>query len=102
EGLDGVMPTHVAVVFDYSGRSFRNQIYADYKGHRPEPPDELVPQFPLMRDAVRAFGLIPIEQEGFEADDLIATYARVALEAGADVSIIAGAKELMDVGGPGT
>jgi DNA polymerase-1 len=101
EGLNGVMPTHVAVVFDYSGRSFRNQIYSDYKGHRPDPPDELVPQFPLMRDAVRAFGLIPIEQEGFEADDLIATYARVALKAGADVSIIAGDKDLMQLVRPG-
>ncbi len=101
EGLNGVMPSHVAVVFDYSGRSFRNDIYTDYKGHRPEPPDELVPQFPLMRDAVRAFGLIPIEQEGFEADDLIATYARVALEQGADVSIIAGDKDLMQLVRPG-
>jgi DNA polymerase I len=101
EGLNGVMPTHVAVVFDYSGTSFRNQIYSDYKGHRPDPPDELVPQFPLMRDAVRAFGLIPIEQEGFEADDLIATYVRVALDAGADVSIIAGDKDLMQLVRPG-
>src|SRR5262249_19049879 len=101
EGLNGVMPTHVAVVFDYSGTSFRNEIYANYKGHRPDPPDELVPQFPLMRDAVRAFGLIPIEQEGFEADDLIATYARVALKAGADVSIIAGDKDLMQLVRPG-
>jgi DNA polymerase-1 len=97
EGQNGVMPTHVAVVFDYSGTSFRNEIYTDYKGHRPDPPDELVPQFPLMRDAVRAFSLIPIEQEGFEADDLIATYARVAVEAGADVSIIAGDKDLMQL-----
>jgi DNA polymerase-1 len=101
EGLNGVMPTHFAVVFDYSGTSFRNEIYTDYKGHRPEPPDELVPQFPLMRDAVRAFSLIPIEQEGFEADDLIATYARVALEAGADVSMIAGDKDLMQLVRPG-
>ncbi|HMA75664.1 MAG TPA: DNA polymerase I [Xanthobacteraceae bacterium] len=101
EGLNGVMPTHVAVVFDYSGTSFRNEIYSDYKGHRPDPPDELVPQFPLMRDAVRAFGLIPIEQDGFEADDLIATYARVALEKGADVSIIAGDKDLMQLVRPG-
>src|SRR5579871_945260 len=101
EGLNGVMPTHMAVVFDHSGTSFRNQIFADYKGHRPEPPDELVPQFPLMREAVRAFGLIPIEQEGFEADDLIATYARVALQAGADVSIIAGDKDLMQLVRPG-
>jgi DNA polymerase I len=101
EGQNGVMPTHMAVVFDYSGTSFRNEIFSDYKGHRPDPPDELVPQFPLMRDAVRAFSLIPVEQEGFEADDLIATYARVALEAGADVSIIAGDKDLMQLVRPG-
>jgi DNA polymerase I len=101
EGQNGVMPTHVAVVFDYSGASFRNEIYADYKGHRPDPPDELVPQFPLMRDAVRAFSLLPIEQEGFEADDLIATYSRIAVEAGADVSIIAGDKDLMQLVRPG-
>jgi DNA polymerase I len=101
EGQNGVMPTHMAVVFDYSGTSFRNEIFSDYKGHRPDPPDELLPQFPLMRDAVRAFSLIPVEQEGFEADDLIATYARVALEAGADVSIIAGDKDLMQLVRPG-
>ncbi len=101
EGLNGAKPTHVAVVFDHSAKSFRNEIYSDYKGHRPDPPDELVPQFPLMRDAVRAFGLIPIEQEGFEADDLIATYARVALEAGADVTIVAGDKDLMQLIRPG-
>jgi DNA polymerase-1 len=101
EGLDGVKPTHLAVVFDYAAKSFRNEIYSDYKGHRPDPPDELIPQFPLMRDAVRAFGLIPIEQEGYEADDLIATYARVALEAGADVTIVAGDKDLMQLVKPG-
>ena len=97
EGLNEVKPTHLAVVFDYSGKSFRNEIYTEYKGHRPEPPDELIPQFPLMRDAVRAFGLVPIEQEGYEADDLIATYARVAREAGADVTIVAGDKDLMQL-----
>jgi DNA polymerase-1 len=97
EGLNDVKPTHLAVVFDYSGKSFRNEIYDDYKGHRPEPPDELVPQFPLMREAVRAFGLVPIEQEGYEADDLIATYARIARGSGADVTIIAGDKDLMQL-----
>jgi DNA polymerase-1 len=101
EGLNGVKPTHIAVVFDYAAKSFRNEIYSDYKGHRPDPPDELIPQFPLMRDAVRAFGLIPIEQEGFEADDVIATYARQALEAGADVTIVAGDKDLMQLVRPG-
>ena len=101
EGLNGVKPSHVAVVFDHSGKSFRNEIYSDYKGHRPEPPDELIPQFPLMRDAVRAFGLIPVEQEGFEADDLIATYARHALAAGANVTIVAGDKDMMQLVRPG-
>ncbi len=97
EGLNEVKPTHLAVVFDYSGKSFRNEIYTEYKGHRPEPPDELIPQFPLMRDAVRAFGLVPIEQEGYEADDLIATYARIARKTGADVTIVAGDKDLMQL-----
>src|SRR5262244_2899984 len=101
EGLNGVKPTHIAAVFDYAAKSFRNEIYEDYKGHRPEPPDELIPQFPLMRDAVRAFGLIPIEQEGYEADDIIATYARQALEAKADVTIVAGDKDLMQLVRPG-
>jgi DNA polymerase-1 len=101
EGLNGVKPSHVVVVFDHSGKSFRNEIYSDYKGHRPEPPDELIPQFPLMRDAVRAFGLIPVEQEGYEADDLIATYARHALAAGADVTIVAGDKDMMQLVRPG-
>lgn len=102
EGIDGAdaRPTHLAVVFDYSGQTFRNEIYDQYKANRDEPPEELIPQFPLIRDAVRAFGLIPIEQQGFEADDLIATYARQAVEAGADVTIISGDKDLMQVVGP--
>src|SRR5947209_15998574 len=87
EGFNGVKPTHVAVVFDYSEKTFRNEIYPDYKGHRPDPPSELIPQFPLMREAVKAFGLIPIEEKGYEADDIIATYSRQALEHGADVTI---------------
>jgi DNA polymerase-1 len=101
EGIEGVKPTHIGVIFDYSEKTFRNEIYPEYKGHRPDPPDELKPQFPLMREAVRAFGLIPIEQKGFEADDLIATYAREALTAGADVTIIAGDKDLMQLVRPG-
>ena len=101
EGFNGVKPTHVAVVFDYSEKTFRNEIYPEYKGHRPDPPDELIPQFPLMREAVRAFGLIPIEQKGFEADDIIATYARHAVEAGADATIVAGDKDLMQLVRPG-
>src|SRR5215210_2563298 len=101
EGIGGVKPSHIAVVFDHSAKSFRNEIYADYKGHRPDAPDELKPQFPLMRDAVRAFGLIPVEQKGFEADDLIATYARIALASKADVTIVAGDKDLMQLIRPG-
>src|ERR1700730_14570917 len=97
EALKDVKPTHVAVVFDHSGKSFRNDIYVDYKGHRPEPPSELIPQFPLMRAAARAFGLIPIEHKGYEADDLIGTYARATLEAGADATIIAGDKDMMQL-----
>ncbi len=101
EGFNGVKPSHVAVVFDYSEKTFRNDIYPDYKGHRPDPPDELIPQFPLMREAVRAFGLVPIEQKGYEADDVIATYARQAVEAGAGVTIVAGDKDLMQLVRPG-
>jgi DNA polymerase-1 len=101
EGFNQVKPTHVAVVFDYSEKTFRNEIYPDYKGHRPDPPDELIPQFPVMREAVRAFGLLPIEQKGYEADDIIATYARQAVEAGADATIVAGDKDLMQLVRPG-
>src|SRR5256714_4377446 len=101
EGFDEVKPTHIAVVFDHSEKTFRNEIYPDYKGHRPDPPDELIPQFPLMREVVRAFGLVPIEQRGFEADDIIATYARHTVEAGADVTIVAGDKDLMQLVRPG-
>ncbi len=102
EGIDGpeARPTHLAVIFDHSGESFRNDIYPEYKANRDEPPEELIPQFPLIRDAVRAFGLIPIEQEGFEADDLIATYARQAVKAGATVTMISGDKDLMQLVGP--
>jgi DNA polymerase-1 len=101
EGVDGGKPSHVAVIFDHSAVSFRNAIYDQYKANRDAPPDELVPQFPLIRDAVRAFGLKPIEQEGFEADDLIATYARQAVAAGATAIIVSGDKDLMQVIGPG-
>ncbi|MGI9387555.1 MAG: 5'-3' exonuclease, partial [Methyloligellaceae bacterium] len=94
---DEFEPTHLAVIFDYSGKSFRNDIYPDYKANRPDPPEELVPQFPLVRDAVRAFGLPSIELAGYEADDLIATYAREAVAAGADVTIVASDKDLMQL-----
>ncbi len=94
---DDIDPTHLAVIFDYSSKSFRNEIYGDYKAHRPEPPEDLRPQFGLIRQAVEAFNVPSIEQEGFEADDLIATYARQAAEAGARVTIVASDKDLMQL-----
>src|SRR5215218_6654394 len=71
-------PTHLAVVFDKSEKTFRTEFYPDYKAHRPPAPDDLIPQFGLIRDAVHAFDLPCLEQDGFEADDLIATYVRQA------------------------
>ena len=94
-------PTHVAVIFDYSGRSFRNDIYPEYKAHRPPAPEDLVPQFPLTRDATRAFNIAAIEKEGFEADDLIATYACRARDAGGRVTIVSSDKDLMQLVGDG-
>ena len=101
EPINAAQPTHLAVIFDYSGRSFRNDIYTEYKAHRPPAPEDLVPQFGLIRQAVRAFNLPSIEMEGFEADDLIATYAVQAAETGADVTIISSDKDLMQLVGPG-
>ncbi len=93
-------PSHLAVIFDASSKTFRNDIYPDYKGNRDEPPEDLVPQFPLIRDAVRAFNVPCIEMDGFEADDLIATYARQAEGAGAEVTIVSSDKDLMQLVGP--
>ena len=90
-------PTHMAVVFDYSGRTFRDQIYADYKAHRPPPPEEMVPQFPLTRTATAAYGLPSIEMEDWEADDIIATYACMARDAGGKVTIVSSDKDLMQL-----
>ncbi len=94
---DAEAPTHAAVIFDYSAKTFRNDIYPEYKAHRPEPPEDLRPQFALIRDATRAFNLPCIEMEGYEADDLIATYARQAEAAGAQVSIVSSDKDLMQL-----
>ncbi|MBN9259324.1 MAG: DNA polymerase I [Hyphomicrobium sp.] len=94
-------PTHIAVIFDASRTNYRNDIYPDYKANRPPAPEELVPQFPLIRAAVKAFNIASIEQEGFEADDLIATYARKAVEAGGDVTIVSSDKDLMQLIKPG-
>jgi DNA polymerase I len=90
-------PTHLAVVFDLSEKTFRTEMYPDYKAHRPEPPDDLRPQFPLIRDAVNAFDLPCLEQAGFEADDLIATYVRQACAAGATATIVSSDKDLMQL-----
>src|SRR6187401_3209916 len=90
-------PTHLAVVFDKSEKTFRNEMYAEYKSNRTEPPDDLRPQFAFIREAVRAFDLPCLEQIGFEADDLIATYVRLACEAGASATIVASDKDLMQL-----
>ncbi|MEM7499125.1 MAG: DNA polymerase I, partial [Pseudomonadota bacterium] len=94
-------PTHLAVIFDHSSKSFRNDFYPEYKAHRPEPPEDLRPQFPLIRDATRAFSLPCIEREGYEADDIIATYAEEARKAGARCTIVSSDKDLAQLVGGG-
>jgi DNA polymerase-1 len=93
----GEQPTHFACIFDAAKTNFRNKIYDDYKAHRPPAPEELVPQFPYFRKAAIAFGTPALELEGFEADDLIATYARQAEAKGARVSIVSADKDLMQL-----
>lgn len=90
-------PTHFAVIFDSSRKSFRQDLYPAYKAHRPPPPEDLVPQFPLIREATRAFSVPSIEQEGLEADDIIACYSRVALERGFQVTVYSSDKDLMQL-----
>ena len=92
-------PTHLAVILDAGSTSFRNEIYEQYKANRPEPPEDLVPQFPLIRDATRAFSLPCIEENGLEADDLIASYAKEATRRGWDVTIVSSDKDLMQLVG---
>jgi DNA polymerase I len=92
-------PTHLAVILDKAGTSFRNDIYPEYKANRPPPPEDLVPQFPLIRDATRAFSLACIEEDALEADDLIASYARAATRRGWDVTIVSSDKDLMQLVG---
>lgn len=96
----GTVPTHFAVIFDYSSKTFRNELYPEYKANRNAPPEDLIPQFGLIRQATVAFNLPCIEMEGFEADDLIATYCKLAHEAGADTTIISSDKDLMQLVGP--
>ncbi|MEM1088628.1 MAG: 5'-3' exonuclease H3TH domain-containing protein, partial [Pseudomonadota bacterium] len=90
-------PTHFACVFDKSSYTFRNDLYPDYKANRSEPPEDLRPQFPLVREAAIAFHTHALEMEGYEADDLIATYARQAEAKGARVTIVSSDKDLMQL-----
>ena len=92
---------YVAVILDKARRTFRNDIYPDYKANRPPPPDELIPQFALVREATLALNVACVDMAGFEADDLIATYARRAREAGKEVTIVSSDKDLMQLVGPG-
>jgi DNA polymerase-1 len=90
-------PTHLAVIFDAAGKTHRDDMYGEYKANRPPPPQDLVPQFPLIRDATRAFSLPCIEEEGLEADDIIACYSKAALEQGWKVTIVSSDKDLMQL-----
>ena len=94
-------PTHAAVIFDHSAKTFRNEIYNAYKANRPDPPEDLRPQFQLTRDATRAFNIACIETEGYEADDIIAALACKARDAGGSVTIISSDKDLMQLVGDG-
>ncbi|PYD75002.1 DNA polymerase I [Novacetimonas pomaceti] len=93
--------THLAVIFDAGRHTFRNDLYDQYKAHRPEPPEDLRPQFALVRDATAAFSVPAIEEAGWEADDLIAAYARQATDAGGTCTIISSDKDLMQLVRPG-
>ncbi|HET9811121.1 MAG TPA: DNA polymerase I [Sphingomicrobium sp.] len=90
-------PTHMAVILDASEHTFRNEMYDQYKAHRPPPPEDLVPQFPLIRDATRAFSIPCIEESGLEADDIIACYVHEAKRAGWKVTIVSSDKDLMQL-----
>jgi DNA polymerase-1 len=94
-------PTHLAVIFDHSEKTFRNALYDKYKAHRPPPPEDLVPQFGLVRDATRAFGVPAIELPGYEADDLIAAYACKVRDLGGETVIVSSDKDLMQLVGEG-
>lgn len=93
----GVTPTHFAVIFDYSSKTFRNDLYADYKANRDEPPEDLRPQFGLIREATRAFNVPCIETEGYEADDIIAAYCKQVEAVGAEATIVSSDKDLMQL-----
>jgi len=93
-------PTHLAVIFDHSEQTFRNKLYDQYKAHRPPPPEDLIPQFPLVRDATRAFGVPCLELPGYEADDIIAAYACAVRDTGGEAVIVSSDKDLMQLVGP--
>ncbi|WIM11592.1 DNA polymerase I [Enhydrobacter sp.] len=99
--LDKAEVDHVAMILDAGATTFRNQIYDKYKANRPEPPEDLIPQFPLIREAAKAFNVTVCELDGYEADDLIATYARMAVEAGGTCTIVSSDKDLMQLIRPG-
>ena len=99
--LDNPEIDHIAMILDAGSVTFRNKIYDKYKANRPEPPEDLIPQFPLIREAARAFNITVCELDGYEADDLIATYARMALEAGGTCTIVSSDKDLMQLVRPG-
>ncbi|OYW83333.1 MAG: DNA polymerase I, partial [Sphingobium sp. 32-64-5] len=94
-------PTHLAVILDKSSKTFRNDLYDQYKANRPPAPEDLIPQFPLIRDATRAFSLPCIEEEGYEADDIIASYTKAALAQGWKVTIVSSDKDLAQLIQPG-
>jgi len=98
KGADG--PTHLAAIFDHSEKTFRNEMYDQYKANRSAPPEDLIPQFPLVREATAAFGVHCVELPGYEADDLIATYACKARDAGGEAVIVSSDKDLMQLIGP--
>ena len=95
--IDDTDADHIAVIFDSARKTFRNDIYPEYKANRDAPPDDLIPQFELVREATRALNVACVDMPGFEADDLIATYARLAKEGGADVTVVSSDKDLMQL-----
>ncbi len=95
--IDDTDADHIAVIFDSARKTFRNDIYPEYKAHRPPPPDDLIPQFELVREATRAFNVACVDMPGYEADDLIATYAALAKKQGAEVTVVSSDKDLMQL-----
>lgn len=100
-GVNQVRPTHAAMVFDHSRRSFRHSLFEGYKSHRPATPEDLKSQLPIMREAAAALGFLAVEMEGMEADDLICTYALTAAEMGGEVVIVSADKDLLQILRPG-